>query len=160
MCVCVLIVQFWHIVLGLFVVSGAMVDTNYPAKFWNVVAGDSPFRNAQSVILISIYTVIASQLVGNVAVILMAEDEIKDLDDNTQRFGWMVLSWVSTVAGNFTLAGSAANIIVAEKASRHKTAKTLIDSISHFRVMGLLTVFTITFGTVIIYAECKMLGYI
>ena len=31
----------------------------------------------------------------------------------------LILAWVSTVAGNFTLAGSAANIIVAEKAFRH-----------------------------------------
>ena len=137
-----------------------MVDTNYPAKFWSYVAGNSPFHSFQSVILISIYTVIASQLVGNVAVILMAEDEIKGLDDNTQRFGWMILSWVSTVAGNFTLAGSAANIIVAEKASRHKKAKVLIDSVNHFRIMGILTIFTITIGAVIIYGECNMLGYI
>jgi len=27
---------------------------------------------------------------------------------------WIVLSWVSTIAGNLTLIGSAANIIVAE----------------------------------------------
>jgi Na+/H+ antiporter NhaD/arsenite permease-like protein len=32
-----------------------------------------------------------------------------------QRYGWVHLAWVSTVAGNFTLTGSAANIIVCEK---------------------------------------------
>ncbi len=60
-----------------------------------------------------------SMPLGNVAVIIMAEDNIKVLDENTQRFGWVLMAWVSTVAGNFTLAGSAANIIVAEKAMRH-----------------------------------------
>ena len=136
-----------------------MVDTRIPAYFWKQVAGSSPFENAQSIVLISIYTIVGSQLVGNVAVILMAEDEVADLDDNTQRFGWLMLSWVSTVAGNFTLAGSAANIIVAEKAARHPSSKTEITSADHFRVMGPFTILCITFGVLIIYVEAVMMGY-
>lgn len=31
---------------------------------------------------------------------------------------WLILAWVSTVAGNLTLLGSAANIIVSEQARR------------------------------------------
>lgn len=31
---------------------------------------------------------------------------------------WLILAWVSTVAGNLTLIGSAANLIVAEQARR------------------------------------------
>jgi Na+/H+ antiporter NhaD/arsenite permease-like protein len=38
---------------------------------------------------------------------------------------WMVLGWVSTVAGNFTLMGSAANIIVSEEALRTKDGHEL-----------------------------------
>lgn len=136
-----------------------MVDTRIPAYFWNQVAGNSPFENAQSILLISIYTIVGSQLVGNVAVILMAEDEVTDLEDNTQRFGWLLLSWVSTIAGNFTLAGSAANIIVAEKAARHSKAKTEITSGDHFRVMGPFTLLCITLGVFIIYGEAVMMGY-
>lgn len=135
------------------------MDTRIPAYFWKQVAGSSPFENAQSIILISIYTIVGSQLVGNVAVILMAEDEVTDLEDNTQRFGWLLLSWVSTVAGNFTLAGSAANIIVAEKASRHPTAKTEMTSNDHFRVMGPFTILCIILGVLIIYGEALMMGY-
>lgn len=30
--------------------------------------------------------------------------------------GWLILAWVSTVAGNLTLIGSAANLIVSEQA--------------------------------------------
>ncbi len=140
--------------------SGAMVDTLIPSFFWKQLAGNKPFNSFQSVVLISIYTVIASQLVGNVAVILMAEDEVKILDDNIQRFGWMILSWVSTVAGNFTLAGSAANIIVAEKAARHRKGSVIITSERHFKIMGLQTAIIITVGAVIIYLESKMMGYV
>jgi Na+/H+ antiporter NhaD/arsenite permease-like protein len=144
----------------LFIVAGAMVDTRIPAYFWDQVAGNAPFENLQSIILISIYTIVGSQLVGNVAVILMAEDEVTDLEDNTQRFGWLLLSWVSTVAGNFTLAGSAANIIVAEKAARHPLARSEITSNDHFRVMGLWTLLCITLGVLIIYGEAMMMGYV
>ena len=140
--------------------AGSMVDTGIPAFFWKQVAGNAPFENGQSIVLICLYTIIGSQLVGNVAVILMAEGEVSDLDDNTQRFGWLLLSWVSTVAGNFTLAGSAANIIVAEKASRHPTARTDIASDDHFRVMGLLTILCITLGVFILYGEAVLLGYV
>jgi len=106
---------------GLFIVAGSFVDTGVPALLWKGVAGsnDTAFKTGSSIFLISLYTTIASQLIGNVAVILMAADNILELDDNTQRFGWLLMAWVSTVAGNFTLAGSAANIIVAEKAMRH-----------------------------------------
>jgi Na+/H+ antiporter NhaD/arsenite permease-like protein len=56
--------------------------------------------------------------VGNVPVIYMAAGNMVLLDARTQKFGWLLLAFVSTVAGNFTLGGSAANIIVAEKAMR------------------------------------------
>ncbi len=55
---------------------------------------------------------------GNVPVIYMAAGNMVLLDARTQKFGWLLLAFVSTVAGNFTLGGSAANIIVAEKAMR------------------------------------------
>jgi Na+/H+ antiporter NhaD/arsenite permease-like protein len=35
--------------------------------------------------------------------------------------GWVLLSFTTTVAGNFTLLGSVANIIVAERAKDHYT---------------------------------------
>ena len=35
-----------------------------------------------------------------------------------ERKAWLILAWVSTVAGNLTLLGSAANLIVCEQA-RH-----------------------------------------
>jgi len=39
-----------------------------------------------------------------------------------KEFVWVVVSWVSTIAGNLTLLGSAANIIVAElNSTRHLT---------------------------------------
>lgn len=104
----------------------------------------------------------------------MAKDGVEQLDNKTQVFVWLLLSWVSTVAGNVTLIGSAANIIVAEKAMRHhadptqviasesqiSSAKVYISSIHHFRVCGLVSIFVIAVGMIIIYIEAKMFGYL
>lgn len=35
-----------------------------------------------------------------------------------EKTAWLILAWVSTVAGNFTLLGSAGNLIVCEQAHR------------------------------------------
>ena len=38
---------------------------------------------------------------------------------------WLILAWVSTVAGNLTLIGSAANIIVAEQARETQAERVI-----------------------------------
>lgn len=104
---------------GLFIVSGSFVHTGIPAYIWKAFAGDKPFTTAGSIVLISIYVSIASQLVGNVPVVYMAQNQVSELSPKIQKLGWCIMAWVSTVAGNLTLTGSAANIIVAEKAARY-----------------------------------------
>jgi Na+/H+ antiporter NhaD/arsenite permease-like protein len=56
---------------------------------------------------------------------------------------WLVVAMASTLAGNFTLVGSVANLIVAERARREGVA---IGFWPYFRVGAPLTVLTIGFG--------------
>lgn len=130
------------IFIGLFIVSGSFLLTNIPQTIWTGIAGNSAFTTVGSTVSICVYIVLACQLIGesfcniiitdplsfpyltpsslgNVPVVFMAEDNVSDLSRNAQIFGWLILAFVSTVAGNFTLVGSAANIIVAEKAMRY-----------------------------------------
>ena len=60
---------------------------------------------------------------------------------------------MSTVAGNFMLTGSAANIIVAEKASRHAILPVNITFYTHFRECGIITIVCIVLGICILYIE-------
>lgn len=46
---------------------------------------------------------------------------------------WLILAWVSTVAGNFSLLGSAANLIVCEQAQRSLAAGYTLSFWSHLR---------------------------
>jgi Na+/H+ antiporter NhaD/arsenite permease-like protein len=60
---------------------------------------------------------VLSNLVSNVPAVLVFKPLIGHLPD-PQR-AWLVLAMASTFAGNLTLVGSVANLIVVERARRH-----------------------------------------
>jgi Na+/H+ antiporter NhaD/arsenite permease-like protein len=63
-----------------------------------------------------------------------------------QEYVWVVVAWVSTVAGNLTLLGSAANIIVAElNTTRHLTF------FQYLKFGFPTTLVIVTLGLVILY---------
>ena len=59
------------------------------------------------------------------------------------QHAWLVVAMASTLAGNFTLVGSAANLIVAQRA---RSGGVTIGFWAHFKVGAPLTVLTILFG--------------
>lgn len=144
------------IFIGLFIVSGAFLKTGLPKEIWSLCAGSKPFQTASSIIVLSIYTIIASQLVGNVPVVFLAKEEVQHLDKKAQIFGWLILSFVSTIAGNLTLVGSAANIIVVEKAARHTKRPVMITAWAHFAICGGVTVVSIVAGVIVLYVETML----
>lgn len=106
------------IFLGLFVVVANLEATGIPKMVWDAIVGDQPFATAGSVIGISAFVLVASQTLGNVAVCQLAVPNIEPLDDDSKRYAWAIVSFVATIGGNLLLTGSAANLIVAEKAMR------------------------------------------
>lgn len=144
------------IFIGLFIVSGAFLKTGLPKEIWSLCAGSKPFQTATSIIVLSIYIIIASQLVGNVPVVFLAKEEVQLLEQRAQIFGWLILSFVSTIAGNLTLVGSAANIIVVEKAARHTKRPVMITAWAHFAICGGVTVVSIVLGVIVLYIETRL----
>ena len=66
----------------------------------------------------------------------------------------LLLAWVSTIAGNFTLFGSVANLIVAEKAKRHINYSLGFFS---YLLFGLFSTFVVLFvGLPIVYFLGKL----
>lgn len=144
---------------GLFIVSGAFVTTQIPRHLWDSLAtsggGGGAFQSWSSIAVLSTYIVTASQLVGNVPVVYMARDQVAALDRRPQILGWLLLAFVSTVAGNFTLVGSAANIIVAEKSRRHGARPVSLDAPFHFAHCGAVTALSIVVGAVLLVLEVQ-----
>jgi Na+/H+ antiporter NhaD/arsenite permease-like protein len=56
---------------------------------------------------------------------------------------WLVVAMAATFAGNFTLVGSVASLIVAQRAKSHRIE---FNFWTYFKVGAPLTVVTITFG--------------
>lgn len=86
-------------------------------------------------------TAVLSNLVSNVPAVLVLKPFVEHLPD-PQR-AWLVVAMASTLAGNFTLLGSVANLIVAERAAKEGIA---INFWTYFKVGAPLTIATLAVG--------------
>ena len=107
-------------------------------------AGTSAFVVRKSSIL-SGASAVLSNIVSNVPAVLVLRPFVAGLAD-PQR-AWLVIAMASTLAGNFTLLGSVANLIVAQRAAADGIK---IDFWSYFRVGAPLTVATIIIGVLLL----------
>ena len=91
-------------------------------------------------LVLTTFSAVLSNLVSNVPAVLVFRPVMARLPDpNT---GWLVLAMSSTLAGNFTLLGSVANLIVVQRA-RGEVTITFWD---YFRAGAPLTLFSLAFG--------------
>ena len=97
---------------GLFVVVGAARAAGLSARVFEVLHADQ----AGSVARLSVVSAILSNLVSNVPAVMLFVPLVPSLPDPTRA--WLTLAMASTLAGNLTLLGSIANLIVAEGARR------------------------------------------
>lgn len=96
---------------GLFIVTGAIEVTGLSQRLFQLA---SPLIHG-GVPALSLTTGVLSNVVSNVPAVLLLRPEIGTLPNAQQA--WLTLAMSSTLAGNFTLLGSAATLIVAEVAA-------------------------------------------
>ncbi len=92
--------------------------------------------------VLSSVTALLSNLVSNVPAVLMLKPFVEALKDHDRA--WLVIAMASTLAGNFTILGSIANLIVVQKAA---AAGVVIGFWDYFRVGAPLTIVTLVIGT-------------
>lgn len=97
---------------GLFVVTGAIETTGLSRQLFEATA---PILRA-GVAQFSLAVGVLSNIVSNVPAVLLLRPEIGNFPNPQQA--WLTLAMASTLAGNFTLLGSAATLIVAELAKQ------------------------------------------
>lgn len=90
---------------------------------------------------LSAFTAVLSNIMSNVPAVLALAPFVPGLDD--PRRAWLVVAMSSTLAGNFTLLGSVANLIVAEQA---RTAGTTLGFGAFFKIGLPLTLVTLAAG--------------
>jgi Na+/H+ antiporter NhaD/arsenite permease-like protein len=90
---------------------------------------------------LSLVTAALSNLVSNVPAVLVLKPFVIRLPD--PQSAWLVVAMASTLAGNLTILGSVANLIVVERARGHGVT---IGFWEYFRIGAPLTLLTISIG--------------
>jgi Na+/H+ antiporter NhaD/arsenite permease-like protein len=92
--------------------------------------------------VLSAVTAVLSNVVSNVPAVLMLKPFIESL--NHRDTAWLTVAMASTLAGNFTVLGSIANLIVVHRAA---ASGVEIGFWEYFRVGAPLTAITLAIGT-------------
>ena len=122
--------------IGLFLIIGAAEASGIAAQMLAL----ADHLNLQNVWIFSGVIVALSNLVSNVPAVMLLKGLMPQFHD-TRQF-WLLLSLVSTLAGNLTITGSVANIIVIEKAR----TETHVSFTDYLRVGIPITVVTVLVG--------------
>jgi len=123
--------------VGLFIVVAGFEKTLLTPQ----VIGEVGRLDLARVPILSAVTAILSNLVSNVPAVLVLKPFVSPLADPQKA--WLAVAMASTLAGNFTLVGSVANLIVAQRAQAQGVT---IGFWSYFRIGAPLTVLSIAFG--------------
>lgn len=97
---------------ALFVVSGSLETSGVTRELIPLEA----LTQKMNILNLSAITAVLSNLVSNVPAVLLLKPVAAGLPN--ARMGWLTIASASTLAGNLTLLGSVANLIVAETAAR------------------------------------------
>lgn len=130
----------WPLLLmfvGLFIVVEGLETTVLTPE---AVASVGRFDLANAGVL-AVVSAVLSNLVSNVPAVLALKPFLAGAAD--PQHAWLVVAMASTLAGNLTLIGSVANLIVAERA---RAAGVSIGFWAYFRIGAPLTLVTIAFG--------------
>jgi Na+/H+ antiporter NhaD/arsenite permease-like protein len=122
--------------VGLFVIVGGAERAGLTAGLLHPFAA----WNLHRIWVYASVTAVLSNIVSNVPAVVLLKSVIAGFPD--PHTGWLTLAMASTLAGNLTITGSVANIIVVERASSH----THIGFREYFRVGLPLTILTMLFG--------------
>ncbi|WP_438014300.1 SLC13 family permease [Sorangium sp. So ce315] len=97
---------------ALFIVVAGLQKTGMPEQALRAASPFLPAGPTMGILGLSIAMLVGCQIVSNVPFILLAESYIQSQPD--PHLAWVATALVSTLAGNLTLLGSVANIIVVE----------------------------------------------
>jgi Na+/H+ antiporter NhaD/arsenite permease-like protein len=126
--------------IGLFIVIAGIEKTSYPSDVLTFVSGYGLDRPA----VLSATAAILSNLASNVPAVLVFKPLVPHLAD--PKRAWLLLAMASTLAGNVTVLGSVANLIVIQRSKR----QVAISFWEYFRVGLPLTIITIIVGLLLL----------
>jgi Na+/H+ antiporter NhaD/arsenite permease-like protein len=137
----------WELLLffcGLFVVVAGINKVGVVEKMFIPLKNFLGNSIWQQLGVFSAVSILFSNLVSNVPFVLIAAHWLQDLAN--PKTMWLVLAMASTFAGNFTIVGSVANMIVMELSRDHAR----VPFWTFFKIGAPLTLLSTAFGVIIL----------
>ncbi|KAG2260505.1 hypothetical protein Bca52824_079799 [Brassica carinata] len=105
---------------GMFITVDGFNKTGIPTALWDLMEPYANIDEAKGTAVLAVVILVLSNVASNVPTVLLlgARVAASAAAGEEEKKAWLLLAWVSTVAGNLTLLGSAANLIVCEQARR------------------------------------------
>lgn len=121
---------------GLFIVVAGVEKSSLDEDLFALARG----YGLDHIGIFTVFSAILSNLVSNVPAVLVFRPMMPQLTD--PQLGWLTLAMSSTLAGNFTIVASVANLIVVQRARQ----EVKIGFWEYFRAGAPLTVLSLTAG--------------
>lgn len=102
---------------ALFVVVAGLESTGLVRDAWLALRSHISLHEPSGLAVLTAILTIGSNVVSNVPMVLLTGPHLAALGDPDRA--WALVAFVTTVAGNLTLVGSVANLIVVERARAH-----------------------------------------
>jgi Na+/H+ antiporter NhaD/arsenite permease-like protein len=107
---------------GMFITVDGFNRTGIPSTLWDLMEPYSRIDHVSGIAILAIVILVMSNLASNVPTVLLLGARVAAsaaaISAADEKKAWLILAWVSTIAGNLSLLGSAANLIVCEQARR------------------------------------------
>jgi Na+/H+ antiporter NhaD/arsenite permease-like protein len=136
---------------GLFVVVRGLEQTGVVKDVAQILQPMYGKTLATQIPVFSTATVIGSNLVSNVPLVVLAKSIVPQLTE--PELMWLVLAMASTLAGNLTIPGSVATLIVLETAKRAPTGGEAVGFFEFLRVGIPVTLLTTVAGALLLAIE-------
>lgn len=105
---------------GMFITVDGLNRTGVPSTMWDFMEPYAKIDHIGGMAVLAAVIIVLSNLASNVPTVLLLGARVAAsaaaISPASEKKAWLVLAWVSTVAGNLSLLGSAANLIVCEQA--------------------------------------------
>ncbi|XP_047082848.1 silicon efflux transporter LSI2-like isoform X3 [Lolium rigidum] len=122
---------------GMFITVDGFNKTGIPSSFWEFMEPYARIDTPTGVVILALVILFLSNVASNVPTVLLLGARVAAsaaaISPAAETNAWLLLAWVSTVAGNLSLLGSAANLIVCEQARRSRQFGYTLSFFSHLQ---------------------------
>ncbi|KAK7279924.1 hypothetical protein RJT34_24985 [Clitoria ternatea] len=122
---------------GMFITVDGLNKTGIPSALWDFMEPYSHVDRASGIAVLAVVILVLSNLASNVPTVLLLGGRVAAsaaaISQADEKKAWLILAWASTISGNLSLLGSAANLIVCEQARRAPNLPYTLSFWSHLK---------------------------